>query len=96
MPVAGHAQVVGEADIGAELEAVIALDFGPVVHELVLVLILEERAVARVLSQVVSETKIAGARHADSESRHSCGVRCVNVQSRDSRIFGRRGTQAAR
>ena len=39
--VAGDAQVVGAADVGAELEGVIALDLGPVVDELILIFILD-------------------------------------------------------
>src|ERR1700730_5129121 len=96
MPIARHAQVIGVTDVGAKLELVIALDLGPVAHELVLVFTLEKRAIARVLYQRVAEMEVARARHADRESRHSCRIRRVNVQSRDSRIFGGCGTQATR
>src|ERR1700737_3313954 len=96
MPVARDAQVLGVTDVGTKLELVIALDLGPVAHELVLVFTLQKRAIARVLSQRVAEMEVARAGHADRESRHSRRVRGVDVQPRDSRIFGGCATQAAR
>ena len=43
------------ADIGTKLKGVVALNFGPVIHELVLALILNQRAVTAVDAQRVAE-----------------------------------------
>ncbi len=56
--IAGHAQVVRVANICAELERMIPPNLRPVVHELVLMLALRERAVTLIHSQRVSEIEI--------------------------------------
>ena len=53
--VAWEAQVVRKAKVCAKLHGMVATDFGPVVHELVLVLIFNQRAVAAGRIQAVSK-----------------------------------------
>src|SRR5204863_332725 len=55
MLVARDAQITSLANIGAELESVVALDLRPVVDELDLLLVLDQRTVARVDSESVAE-----------------------------------------
>src|SRR5260221_6587869 len=58
MFVARNAQIVSVANIRSELEGVIAADFGPVVHKLILVLALKKRAIALIRTEGISHAKI--------------------------------------
>jgi hypothetical protein len=74
MPVAGHAKVVGPANVGPELEGVVALNLRPVIDELILILILDQRAVTAVDAQRVTEAErnaAAASVPVDIECRHA-------------------------
>ena len=58
MPVARNAQVQRVADVGAELDGVVALELRPVVDELELPLVLAQRAVAARELQRVAEVEL--------------------------------------
>src|SRR5437879_1281610 len=94
MLVAWDAQVASLADVGAELEGVVALDLRPVIDELDLFLIHNQRAVTAVDSQSVAELEKVIAIVVDEEGRHPSGKGCVQIDAGNSRVLGRRGLQA--
>ena len=89
MPVAGNAQVVSAPDIGAELEGVIALNLCPVVDELILVFILNQRAIATVHAERIAETEQVVAVSVDEERRHAGIELGIRVQAGDSGVLAR-------
>ncbi len=55
--VAGESEVVRKADIRPHLHGVVAADFRPVVHELVLMLVFNQRAVAARGPKAIAEIR---------------------------------------
>src|ERR1041384_1216255 len=96
MLIARHPQIVSLANVGAELERVIALNLRPVVDELDLLFVLDQRAIASVDAESVSELEQIVAVVVDEARRHASGKGFVQVQPRDSRVAGGRCIQAIR
>src|SRR5579859_2593440 len=75
--VAGYTQIPGVSQIDAELDAVIANDLGPVVGDLVLILGLDQGAIASVYAQAGTEVgktvAVAAGRVLDIKSRRAGG-----------------------
>ena len=94
VPVARHAQVEGAADIGSELERVVAADLGPVVDELILILVLNERAVAAVDTQGVTELEQAAAVTVDEKCGQAGVEILVDVHARNACLLRWRGADA--
>src|SRR5204863_7066369 len=90
MLVARDAQITSLADVGAELESVVALDLRPVVDELDLFLVLDQRAIAPVDSQSVAELEQVVAIVVDEKRRHPSGKGCVQIHAGNSRVLGGR------
>src|SRR5262245_7005422 len=88
MRVAGHAQVVGAANVGAELESVIADELRRVADELELVLVLIERAVAAVDAQAGAEIRVRNSVALD-ESGEKAGTEVVEVETLDAGLLSR-------
>src|SRR5262249_33090048 len=80
MGVARHPQIIGAADVGAELERVIADEFRCIADKLQLVLVLIERAVASVDAQTGTEIYVPSAVAVD-ESGEKSGTEVVEVES---------------
>ena len=96
MRVAWYAQVVGVANIRPELELMVPVDVGPVIHELVLMLLLGQRAVAvafGVEAQCVPERKQTPVGPAHTEIWHSRSVEIVQIQAGDTGVAGRVRTE---
>src|SRR5262245_36046438 len=88
MAVAGYAQVIGAAYVGAELECVVAMLIRPVIDELNLPLVLAQRTVARRDAQRVAEVETC---HAVNEEGWHASGEVVVVQTRNARVFRRSG-----
>ena len=72
------------------------MNFGPVIHKLVLVLALKKWAVTLVRSEGVSKIKVRQSTRRHVKIWHSCGVQGVNVQSGDASVLCRRAAHPAR
>ena len=59
--VAGNAQVLGTAQIGAEFDLVIAFNLGPVVHKLILLFVLYEGTITAARAQ--ADAKVGNRSH---------------------------------
>ncbi len=94
MLVAGHPQVLRIANIGSELEGVVAPDVRPVGHPLPLLLALVERAVAPVDVKGVAEIEAGQA--FNEKPGHARGEEVVVVQPRNAGVGGRAGANAVR
>ena len=89
--VARDAQVVCAADVGTKLEGVVALNLGPVVHELILVFILDQRAIAAIDAQRVPEAGTdCSAVSVDEEGGHAGVEVVVHVHARNTGVLRRR------
>ena len=93
MRIAGHAQVVGVADVRTEFNTVLAADVRPIVHELILMFLLDEGAVALVHVQGVAKKELGGSGLLNRKGRH--GRRgTVQVHAWNAGVFGRRRPKA--
>jgi hypothetical protein len=86
MLVAGHSQVVSLADIGAELERMVALNLRPVVDELDLLFVLDQWAIAPVDVERIAKLKEAIAIVVDEERGHATRKCLIEVQAGNPRI----------
>src|SRR5262249_27132681 len=78
MNVAGNSQIVGIAYVRTEFDGVVAVDFGPVVHKLVLMFALQKRAVALIRTERVSKIEVRQSAR-NVKVRHSGSVQSVYV-----------------
>src|SRR5689334_2496247 len=92
MRIAGHAEVLPMPPIRAELDGVVAHDVRGIADPLEFVLLLIERAVARVHGQRVAEIKSAGS--VQDEVGHAGSVIVVQVETGNARILGRGSAHA--
>src|SRR5690349_17577083 len=93
--IAGNAQVVGITHVSPKLKGMLSFNLGPVVNELVLVLLLMKRAIALIDPERVPKKKIRSFRRANRKRWHGRGVNRVEIDSRNTRVFSRRCTQPA-
>src|SRR5579864_7349638 len=96
MLVARNAQVIGPANVGAELERVVPLNLRPVIDELNLFLILDQRTIAPVHAERITELEEVIAVVVDKERGHAAGKRRIEIQARNSSVRGRAGGKAVR
>ena len=94
MEIAGYAQVLGMADICAELQRVVAKSVGHISHPLKFVFLFVERAVALVNRERISKCQSRASQLIHGDAGHARGVVIVEVQAGNSGIFCRRSTQA--
>ncbi len=87
--VAGDAQIVSLANVGAEFKRVVALDFSPIVDELDLLFVLDQRTVAAVHAKSVTELEEIVAVVVDEECRHPAGKGLVEVQAGNAGVASR-------
>ena len=89
-------QIQSAAEIGTELNRVVTRDLRPVVDELELLFVLDERAVAAVDAEGVAELEQVVAVAVDEESGHTRGKVRVQVHTGDAGVFCRRGANTVR
>src|SRR5437667_2325941 len=68
--IAGHTQIVSVPNVGTEFYGVLAANVRPVVHELILVLLLGEGAVALIDVQRIAKKELRGSGLLNGKGRH--------------------------
>src|SRR5207244_13649811 len=88
--------IVRPANIRAELNRMVAVNLGPVIDELVLVFVLDQRTIASVHSERVPELEQAVAVPVNEERRHAGVEIFVDVHTGDDRVLGGGRTDSVR
>ena len=94
MLVAGDAQIVSLANVSAEFKRVVPLDFSPIIDELDLIFVLDQRTVAAIHAESVTELEQIVAVIVDEERRHPAGECLIKVQAGNTGIASGRGINA--